>query len=203
ENMAEAVWETLELYGLVGRIISLVMDNASNNNTLAVGIENRCYENNIPFTAGDARMRCMPHTIHLAALKLLEGIGAISKAERRKAASRSGNYQEEINVPLERETDDDAVAQEDNHEDDQKDKATESEEVLTAVGKLRTIVRVVRSSPQRRQTWAKEIAVMMNKEDDGKSPALMLILDVKTRWSSTHQMLRMSIPFFPCTNISN
>ncbi|KAF5387134.1 hypothetical protein D9615_002164 [Tricholomella constricta] len=60
---------------------------------------------------------------------------------------------------------------------------------------LRAIVRAVRSSPQRQQTWFKEIAMTMNKEDDEKSPALMLILDVKTRWSSTHQMLRRALDY--------
>jgi hypothetical protein len=50
---------------------------------------------------------------------------------------------------------------------------------------LRKIVRSVRSSPQRRQNWFVEVA----RTSPGK-PALMLILDVKTRWSSTHQMLR-------------
>jgi hypothetical protein len=88
ENMAEAVWATMELYGLVGKvsfwasvrrctllmcsqIIAIVMDNASNNNTLMVSLEQRCQQRSIQFSAQDARMRCMPHTIHLAAIKVL------------------------------------------------------------------------------------------------------------------------------------
>jgi hypothetical protein len=88
ENMAEAVWATMELYGLVGKvsfralvhqcmllirsqIIAIVMDNASNNNTLMMSLERRCQERSIQFSAQDARMRCMPHTIHLAAIKVL------------------------------------------------------------------------------------------------------------------------------------
>lgn len=90
ENMAEAVWATMELYGLVGKvsfrasvlrcsgctfltrsqIIAIVMDNASNNNTMMVSLERRCQQRNIQFSAQDARMRCMPHTIHLAAIKV-------------------------------------------------------------------------------------------------------------------------------------
>jgi hypothetical protein len=84
--MAEAVWQTLEMYGLVGRvrvyfysmystnaftqIIAIVMDNASNNNTLMSSLESRCQQRGIYFSAQDARMRCMPHTIHLAAIKV-------------------------------------------------------------------------------------------------------------------------------------
>jgi hypothetical protein len=89
ENMAEAVWETLKQYGLVGRvssfiligivallkfsfvkIIALVMDNATNNDTLAQGIERRSQEAGVFFSAMDSRMRCMPHTVHLAAIKV-------------------------------------------------------------------------------------------------------------------------------------
>jgi len=44
--------------------------------------------------------------------------------------------------------------------------------------------------------WLKEIFVTMNHGnggDDDESPALMLILDVRMQWSSTHQMLRQSL----------
>ncbi|KAI9449463.1 hypothetical protein F5148DRAFT_987548, partial [Russula earlei] len=70
ENMAEVVWETLELYGLKGRIIAITMDNASNNDTMMTTLEVRCYAEGIRLSARDSRMRCMPHTIHLAALKV-------------------------------------------------------------------------------------------------------------------------------------
>ena len=47
------------------------MDNASNNNTLMESLQRRCEEQGVLFSARDARMRCMPHTIHLAAIKVL------------------------------------------------------------------------------------------------------------------------------------
>ena len=69
------------------KIIAIVMDNASNNNTMMTSLERRCRQQGIQFSAEDARMRCMPHTIHLAALKasfllVLEGIG-VSLVNRR------------------------------------------------------------------------------------------------------------------------
>jgi hypothetical protein len=48
----------------------MMMDNATNNDTLAESIETRCRAADIPFSARYARMRCMPHTIHLAAQKV-------------------------------------------------------------------------------------------------------------------------------------
>jgi hypothetical protein len=56
---------------------------------------------------------------------------------------------------------------------------------------LRKIVKAVRSSPQRRQTWAREIQVVQGSGvSEDASASLMLILDVRTWWASTHQMLR-------------
>jgi hypothetical protein len=52
------------------QITAFVMDNATNNNTLVVAFERRCIAAGIPFSARDGRMRCMPHTIHLSALKV-------------------------------------------------------------------------------------------------------------------------------------
>jgi hypothetical protein len=33
-------------------------------------IESKCWDEGIPFDAQRSRMRCMPHTVHLAALKV-------------------------------------------------------------------------------------------------------------------------------------
>jgi hypothetical protein len=44
------------------------MDNASNNDTLLLALERRYDEAGIMFSAAEARGRCMPHTIHLAAI---------------------------------------------------------------------------------------------------------------------------------------
>jgi len=193
--MAEAVWATMELYNLVGRVIAIVMDNASNNNTLMTSLERRCHERGVPFSAQDARMRCMPHTVHLAAIKLLEGIGAISKAEGKKAAARSGNYQDNVTTPLAREYDNDPKADDDTDEDLDTD-ADAADGVLPAIDKLRKVVKAVRSSPQRRQSWAREIQFVHGSGiSDDCSTSLMLILDVKTRWASTHQMLRRALDY--------
>jgi hypothetical protein len=45
------------------------MDNATNNDTMVEAIERKCQAENIPFSAQHSRLRCMPHTVHLAALK--------------------------------------------------------------------------------------------------------------------------------------
>jgi hypothetical protein len=54
------------------------MDNATNNDTLVEYLEQRCRVEDIPFEAAWARMRCMPHTTHLAALKVRDVLHKIS-----------------------------------------------------------------------------------------------------------------------------
>lgn len=46
------------------------MDNATNNDKLVEAIERKCKAENIRFDAKRSRLRCMPHTVHLAALKV-------------------------------------------------------------------------------------------------------------------------------------
>lgn len=47
-----------------------MMDNATNNDTLVEAIEHKCKAENIKFDAQKSRLRCMPHTVHLATLKV-------------------------------------------------------------------------------------------------------------------------------------
>jgi hypothetical protein len=47
-------------------------DNASNNDTMLEGIQQRYLERGCPFSAVNARMRCVPHVIHLSACKVYE-----------------------------------------------------------------------------------------------------------------------------------
>ena len=132
----------------------------------------------------------------------------MSTAEGKKASAQGSNYQENVTAPPLSE--DDGIASDEGT--DNQDGATEKADgVLSAIEKvsflystryaslttdafwqLRKVVKAVRSSPQRRQSWAREIRFIQaggNSTDCNAS--LMLILDVRTRWSSTHQMLRM------------
>jgi hypothetical protein len=109
-----------------------MLDNASNNDTMIKGIAQRAALEGISLNPAWARLRCMPHTIHLAAVRvnisfllyfilfylqvdyqLLEAIGAISGSDAQKASSRKGNYQDATTAPLSRTHDDEAARQED------------------------------------------------------------------------------------------
>jgi hypothetical protein len=46
------------------------MDNATNNDTLVKHFAEKCRVSGIRFSEKNARMRCLPHVIHLAALEV-------------------------------------------------------------------------------------------------------------------------------------
>jgi hypothetical protein len=81
----------------------------------------------------------MPHTVHLAAIKvcihtldadaftligfqLLEGIGAISNTDSKKATSRGSNYQDSATAPVDHQFDNKAIQQDDEDNEDNEDK---------------------------------------------------------------------------------
>ena len=119
-------------------------------------------------------------------------------------------YQESATAPLDRafDEDDDGIDEDDDSNKENEDPAVTVKSAIEKVSKsscfikimiahvqtqLRKVIRAVRSSPQRRQAWYTEVKItLLNLDTSPIKIALMLILDVKTRWSSTHQMLRES-----------
>lgn len=50
--------------------MAFVMDNATNNDTMMEALEKKLTDEGIRFDSQRARLRCMPHTVHLAAIKV-------------------------------------------------------------------------------------------------------------------------------------
>ena len=129
------------------------------------------------------------------------------------ASSLPDNYQESVCEPSSQ----DEHERQDNcsqHIDDECDSDISNLDILSALDKVckfemvkeswesgkcstqvRKVVRNVRSSPQRKKQWLEEVKLSQcssqNPDQDinAENATLMLILDVKTRWSSTHDML--------------
>ena len=73
--------------------------------------------------------------------QLLEGIGAISATESKKAMSRSRNYQDSVTAPLSHMCDDDAVGRDGKDEQDEVSlELDRSGSILSAIEKARTII---------------------------------------------------------------
>lgn len=131
------------------------MDNAFNNNTLMRCLALKFEYVQVVFDPVAARMRCMPHTAHLAAikvrievitaftqnsfvLKLLEAIGAISKSAHKKSEGKSASYQDAVTAALAREHDDDGEEDDDDDEDEDMDDGQGGERKLKSVKKVRS-----------------------------------------------------------------
>ncbi len=178
ENIAKAVWESLGVFGLQKKVhncaynslfdtkLALLLtlkawvymtDNASNMSTFVDGVESRAKAIGVAFNAHWARLRCMPHTIHLAALKvrfeclflrhalvdalrqLLEGIGVVSKKRGQKERSPGVNYQDSVNTSLTEEADNHAAAhegEEGGDDGDEESHQSASTSILPAVDKV-------------------------------------------------------------------
>ena len=50
--------------------MAISSDNATNNNTMMEALETLLAGDGIEFSAEEARVRCMPHTVHLSAMEV-------------------------------------------------------------------------------------------------------------------------------------
>lgn len=243
--MAHAVWDTLELYGLVGQVKYLLplwraLPISTSGRLLqysAIMLQTmiQCWRNlrsciesmvmNL-MLYGHTFVAC--HTLYISLLLryvinepiyyiisawLLKAMGVI------KEDKKEDLYQDAVTVPLdwEDEAAGDYYEEEDEweDEDDEEEAGRPSEgtvlaNILPAFGKvglymlndiyfnscrqlyfqLCKIIHAVCSSPQRKHAWLQAVKWWLESLQDGlKWNALMLILDVQTRWYSTHQML--------------
>ncbi|KAJ6606841.1 hypothetical protein B0H10DRAFT_1956747 [Mycena sp. CBHHK59/15] len=170
EKMAKEMVEGLKA---IFKIIAFVMDNATNNDTMVEAFEQRCGELNISFS--QIKIYCF--------WKQLGRSPKMSARRPNQSRMKQPIKMQQPNLSLER-------------------------QIMRLLGQtmLRKIVRHVRSSPQRRKRWQKEVEEVQKEANDaawarGVQPiaqsgaALMLILDVKMRWSSTYQMLCRALGF--------
>ncbi|KAF8224542.1 hypothetical protein L208DRAFT_1310729, partial [Tricholoma matsutake] len=190
-NIADAVWDTLSAFGIQEKAIAFMADNALNMDTF-VDETILCAEKmKIIINPVWAWLWCMPHTIHLAALKLLEAIGAKWSSNDKKTHSPWVNYQDSVSASLSEEVDNDAATQ---GGEDEVDLASE-EPQATVKFILPTIDKKIHSSPQQKARWLELVSDELCKKNPNAPSyplALMLILDVSTHWSSTHQMMHKS-----------
>lgn len=73
--------------------MAIVADNATNNDTMIEALEVKSKAKGISFNAKDVRCRCMPHTVHLAAMKVYKNKYIILRwSDVLYSASRRNRY---------------------------------------------------------------------------------------------------------------
>ncbi|OBZ65066.1 putative AC transposase [Grifola frondosa] len=166
ENLAELVWQTIETYGLKEKLLK------------TVGLVN-----GPKATSDQSRPKPRPRS-HESIQEPLSSQADDFLAQENDAAADANSRSESVPDPKEVE----ALLKD----------PMDITQMVKAIQKLRLIVRTVRSTPQRKQQWLDEVNLSLRSLGDACDHAeqsLMLILDVVTRWSSTHQMLRRALKY--------
>lgn len=174
QNVAEAVLKVIRKYGLTGNHIGwFVLDNASSNDTCVAEILKAL---GIQDTVGRRRLRCLAHSVSLAANALFSGPDPDSFEDDIERAQRRGEEKKEREIWRKR----------------------------GPVGKLHNVVTYILSTPQRREEFEEKVKGELEKQKDHiaatvgpdedvevvmKEP-LTVVRDNKTRWNSVFCMIQ-------------
>ncbi|KAH8920300.1 hypothetical protein BT69DRAFT_419783 [Atractiella rhizophila] len=181
--------KTIDDYGIDRQLGCITGDGASNNTTAVEAIESQMLDRGIPFNAKERRMFCTPHVIHLAAMELLKVIGAFPEKEKEDEAKGSVAWQEEVTRKIK--LGGGELPFEDNMDID-----VQVGMVKETLAKLRYIVKHLRLTPQRRRGWFKVLEETLDGLGTLSNEQLkVLIVDCRTRWSSTHDMLTLCLRY--------
>ena len=132
--------------------MAITADNAANNNTFLRELEYICHQKEIKFDHKKNNIRCLAHIINLTVQEILKNIKAGDAQEEDELLELVSQEEQEDNVNVE------------------------------IIPKLRRLIVKIRSSPQRKEKFARHCEFFSIK-------SLNVILDVKTRWNSTYLML--------------
>ncbi len=218
--LAEAVIELLEEYEIADRLLGITLDNAKNNDTMMKELET-IFRQKYPkarFSVTWNQIRCLAHVINIGAQNILEvfkkPIGKdkqLSRESVTKLVVEALEKQAKISelppdeppdptvyefLDLEEEEDDELEIPEPQltaaSKKKAKDKAPKGtvpkDKISDSLTRVSIIVRAIRHSPILR-TLMVELCLKHGVD------FLVPIIDVRTRWNSTHDMLIRAIEF--------
>ncbi|KAF9496576.1 hypothetical protein BDN71DRAFT_1430170 [Pleurotus eryngii] len=136
-----------------------------NNNTLMDALAAHHHEENLDFFTQDAQLQCVLHTIHLAVLKIMGGVFQLLEGIGAISASDSTcAISKMMQFSLRR--------------------RKNPQQISSSVNWVDMAFTIL----QRCKAWLQDVTASLY-INLTSATSLILILDVKTQWSSTHQML--------------
>ncbi|KAN0120540.1 Ribonuclease H-like domain containing protein [Russula decolorans] len=197
KNIARNILHLLKRAGITSKIGHFTLDNAENNATAMRELEAllKLHDDDIEFDHLNNRIRCYPHIINICSSHIIASSTRISK--RFLETLKSEFAGDLVYSNIEGDEDDDDIW------------AWYIGLKRDPIKRARRIVRIVRSSDQRKQAFKKVINTgnhsgWFRSHDNEviELPDLELLRDVKTRWDSVYCMierllvLRPAIDFF-------
>lgn len=164
-NQAAIVWDVLKAYNIPKRLGYVTLDNASNNDTALLEIEERMDDLEFKFDKVKRRIRCFGHVINLSVQSFLWGLDANAFARLHDEDNNDINLAEEI-------------------------ESMKEWRKRGPLGKLHNIITHVNRSPQRIQAFEATV-----KEVQPLLPIRRLVVGCPTRWSSDYDSLELALSY--------
>jgi hypothetical protein len=171
ENIAHTIYSVLTEWGIQDRIGAVVSDNASNNDTCLRHLFQRLSPEYSESDVTHRRLRCYGHILNLVGKAILHGVDQDAFEQESQGLVDSGRLEEDLALWRKK----------------------------GPVGKLRNIVRYIRSSPQRCERFlrisgeAEEVEAQTFTIFEESSRELVLTLNNETRWNSTYLMIQRAL----------
>jgi hypothetical protein len=165
ESIASIVFPVLKEYEIHDRFGYYIGDNATNNDTSLEWLNRHMRKEGIPeFDLKQRRLRCFAHEMQIAVKGLLFGPNVKELEEFPATASAT--------------------------EEEKREYAKKKWRSFGAVGKLHNVVKYIRCSPQRRETY---IMISQELENNAQKKLRVPVMDNDTRWGSVMDMVEYAL----------
>jgi hypothetical protein len=176
-NLSAVILSTLEAFGINERIRAITSDSASVNTATFQALEDSGRMGN--FTVKNCTVRCMAHAMNLSAQKILSVLDKDTDPINEEALARDRTIEHTPNTPPANDFD-------------------PTEECDAAVAKIFRIARKIIAKIRKSNLLTEALEDILKKKC---MPVLKLILDVRTRWNSTHFMVQRLLKLRPAIDI--
>ncbi|KAK6971364.1 ribonuclease H-like domain-containing protein [Favolaschia claudopus] len=195
DNLAKILVRTLDRYDLREKMGWGTADNASNNDTCMKCAGREVDPLKLRWDPVERRVRCMEHSVHLAAKHFITRVSPISAKAVVAKAKKLRKELKAANPDLDDDEIDALLAAEDEEENEESDEDNEGEvaKPKDALGKALALVKQVRASPQAQAFFKKMCA-------ESGTPVLQLLGWIRTRWASMFTFLDRLILLRPAVS---
>jgi hypothetical protein len=194
-NLADQIYKLMKQYNILGKLIAVCADSASNNNTLTQELQRKIHmfcettggsQLSELFSFETCQLRCFAHSINLWVCDIVENL-------------RDGEYVDDYDAQegFNSETTNPADIAEDRNIEVAVDgtytivgQKYQTDPVLSSqspISKIRKLLNILKYSPKLQE--------LLKREFENPNDFRSVVLDVRTRWNSLNNMLQYALKF--------